>query len=169
MDYTQEIWKDAPDINGIKVSSFGRVMGRTGKILSQRKGSSPYFLFCTKVNGIRKSILTHRVVATAFVPNPHNLPTVNHKNSNKDDNSAQNLEWCSYSDNLKHSHLTGNRNHFKRKVEMIKDGVVIKVYDSILSTKQDFKNYSLIGRAVSGKYKNKTAYGYNWKYHENIH
>ena len=49
----------------------------------------------------------HRLVALAFIPNPNNLPCVNHKDGNKLNNSVENLEWCNYSENTLHSFKTG--------------------------------------------------------------
>lgn len=47
----------------------------------------------------RENYQVHRLVAKAFIPNPDNLPCVNHKNGIRDDNRAENLEWCTYSEN----------------------------------------------------------------------
>lgn len=57
--------------------------------------------------GITKSVLVNRVIALAFLPNPQNLPQVNHKDGNKENNAVSNLEWSSGSDNERHAHRTG--------------------------------------------------------------
>ena len=57
--------------------------------------------------GITKSVLVNRVVALRFLPNPDNLPQVNHIDGNKENNAVSNLEWASGSDNERHAHRTG--------------------------------------------------------------
>jgi hypothetical protein len=57
--------------------------------------------------GFKKSVLVNRVIALRFLPNPENLPQVNHKNGDKANNALDNLEWSSGSDNEKHAHRTG--------------------------------------------------------------
>ena len=64
---------------------------------------------CT--NGTTKTICIHILVAMAFVDNPNNLPEVNHIDTNRKNNIASNLEWCSHIDNIKHSVKMG---HYKR-------------------------------------------------------
>ncbi len=65
------------------------------------------------VNGKLKMVYVHRLIAIAFIPNPLNLPQVNHKNGIKDDNRPENLEWATAAQNLKHARDTG----LNRKVE----------------------------------------------------
>ena len=55
----------------------------------------------------RKNRNVHRVIAETFIPNPNNLPCVNHKDGNKQNNSVDNLEWCTHSENTLHSFRTG--------------------------------------------------------------
>ena len=55
----------------------------------------------------RKNRNVHRVIAETFIPNPNNLPCVNHKDGNKLNNSIDNLEWCTHSENVFHAYQTG--------------------------------------------------------------
>lgn len=82
------------------------------KILTPREHHKGYLQVHLRVEGKDKTIKIHRLAAEAFVPNLYNLPQVNHKDGNKKNNKAENLEWVSNSSNQKHAYKNGLR-HFK--------------------------------------------------------
>jgi hypothetical protein len=69
-------------------------------------------------DGRRRTPTVHRLIGNAFIPNPNNLETINHKDGNKLNNSIDNLEWMSRSDNLIHAYRTGIKPHPTRKLSV---------------------------------------------------
>lgn len=112
----------------------------------------------------------HRVVATAFLPNPENKPVVNHKDGNRLNNHVSNLEWVTYSENSLHARATGayttgrwskdGPNRGVRKVG--KDGALICVFDSVAEA----ANNAGVSRAVICKAARlgRISRGYFWEY-----
>lgn len=107
-----EIWKDIEGFVGFyQISSLGRVKSlhrlhraanpymQSERILKPRLNSSGYLYVDLYNDGKHKRCFVHRLVALHFVPNPNNLQEVNHKDENKTNNKANNLEWCSRSYN----------------------------------------------------------------------
>lgn len=87
-----------------KVDEHGNIYNKRGKCLKPNKNQKGYLrVYLYDNNHIRKSFCIHRLVATAFIPNPNNLPEVNHKDTNKENNSIENLEWCTGSENIRHA------------------------------------------------------------------
>ena len=98
----KEHWKAVPQFENYLVSDRGRVKTINGKILEQRKQSKGYMMVSLSNNGQYWRALVHRLVAIVFIPNPDNLPQVNHINEIKTDNRVENLEWVSAKQNINH-------------------------------------------------------------------
>ena len=101
----QETWKSLSDYNGlIEVSDLGKVRKVQGKaaMLKPRLDKGGYLYVHIRISklGIDRMVKIHRLVAKAFIPNPDNLPMVNHKDENKTNNCVSNLEWCTNKYNL---------------------------------------------------------------------
>lgn len=101
-----EIWKDIKNYEGLyKISNMGNVYSCiTNKLLKPSKNTHTKHLgVILRKNGKSKRFQIHRLVAEAFIPNPYNLPQVNHINEIQDDNRWFNLEWCTHQYNNKYS------------------------------------------------------------------
>lgn len=120
----KEIWKDIEDYKGLyQVSNLGRVRSleridalgrrRKGKVLADKHNNRGYHTIALCRDGNIEYKLIHRLVATAFLNNPNNLPQVNHKDENKANNAVSNLEWCTSEYNLNY----GTRNERLSKAE----------------------------------------------------
>ena len=126
--YAPEVFVDIPGYEGYyQVSNYGNVRsldrvikektGKTqtlkGRILKQRINPGGYHYIELGKNGTKATFAVHQLVAQAFIPNPDSKPTVNHIDGNKLNNSVANLEWSTYSENLKHAYKTGLRRTVK--------------------------------------------------------
>lgn len=89
------------DKNGKRYFHSGRYMKLTRE--KGRDGAGGYLVVNLRKNGTSRVVQVHILVAKAFIPNPDNLPTVNHKDGNKTKNNVGNLEWASYRENNIHA------------------------------------------------------------------
>lgn len=100
-----EIYRDVLGYEGrYQVTSWGRVYSvEKERFLIPQENEKGYLrVDLTEENGQRKHKKVHRLVATAFIPNPENKPQVNHKDGNKSNNSFTNLEWVTDKENKIH-------------------------------------------------------------------
>jgi hypothetical protein len=110
MTKIKEIWKDIPEYRGYyKISNLGNVFSFiSGKKLALCANGRGYvIIILTRPDIKKKTFLVHRLVAKLFVPNPYNLPQVNHKKGIKIDNRASELEWTNQSGNQIHAYKIG--------------------------------------------------------------
>lgn len=127
--------------------------------------------YCVKLSDCHriKRQLIHRIVAEAFVSNPNKYPCVNHKDENKSNNCAKNLEWCT----VRYNNNYGSKNEraaIKNKngkmskpvIQLDKEGHIIKEYPSIQEAKRQGFDNSYISKCCSGKAH--LHKGYIWKY-----
>ena len=108
--------------------------------------------------GVNKTYKVHRLVATAFIPNPLQLPCVNHIDGNKTNNHVSNLEWCTHSENLKHAFKTGlkrNDGEFNSQSKLTQEDVdhiraVYKPRDKEFSTVALGRKYGVHRKTITG-------------------
>lgn len=172
-NYIGEVWKDIADYEGLyQVSNFGRVRSlkyrKTEKIQIMKSfNRNSYLAVCLAKDSRTKFYNIHRLVAAAFLPNPNNLPCVNHKNEIKTDNRVENLEWCSYSYNNKYSNVNDKSAMSRRKpvIQYSSDNVILNIFKSATeASKQTGCNRNKIGACCLGK--RKMCGGYRWSFIE---
>lgn len=106
-----EQWRPIGQTNGlIEVSDKGRVrsnLRRKGYVLKTQPDKKGYHRVRVTIEREKYSFKVHREVAKLFLPNPGGLPQVNHKDGNKGNNAAENLEWCTNAENARHAVKSG--------------------------------------------------------------
>ena len=191
-----EEWMDIEGYEGLyQVSNEGRVKslqreivykdGRKKvleeKILRNILSDLGYYHVMLSKDGVPKRYKVHRLVAKAFIPNPNNLPIINHKDENPKNNVVDNLEWCTQGYNVRYGTMIErgrqtqfNREDLSKEVEQYTlDGDLVETFKSASEIERkypQFKTASVArccrgGQILNGKWQTITSYkGYMWKY-----
>lgn len=165
-------WKKSPIFpDEYLVSEMGEVKSlRSKKDLKPNEDKSGYLYYVLSVNGERKTVKAHRLVALAFIPNPDGKPSIDHIDGNRKNNSASNLRWVTCKENTNNP-LTKQRllkaccsrdfkamgelrNFGRKKTRVLKDGKVVREFETQREASV-FTNVSpgKVSQCVSGKKK----------------
>lgn len=166
MQHSNEVveeWRTIEGFENYEVSNLGRV--RRVEYIKQREDFNGYPIVNLYKGGEGKTAKVHRLVAQAFIPNPNNLPQVNHINEVKTHNIVTNLEWCSQ----QYNNSWGTRldriaaKHCKPIQQLSTDGTLIEEFDSTYDAqaKLDISN-SNICACLKGR--RRMAGGFLWRY-----
>lgn len=176
-----EEWKDIGGYEGLyQVSKYGRIISlprKCGfsytekKFLKIRINKCGYRYVVLYKNNKPKNLLVHRLVAEAFIPNPNNLPCVNHKDEDKTNNRVENLEWCTQKYNVNYG--TGLQRRIRSQSKPViginkKTGERIEFESSNEAQRQLGIGHSHISNCCRGTSNYKSAGGYYWKYKEEL-
>lgn len=169
-----EIWKDIPGYEGLyQVSNLGNVRSlnynKTGeiKLLKPFTSHNGYRIVSLSNNGKLKGYTIHRLVANAFIPNPNNLPQVNHIDENKTNNRTDNLEWCTQAYNNTYGTHTKrvSKSNSIPVAQYDKNGILINTYlGAADAEKHTGFAHQDISKCCRGIKWHKTVGGYIWKY-----
>lgn len=183
MEYTDEEWRPIPGWEGLyEISNKGRVrsLGRWVSFGNQMRYAKPTILKPAKTNGryykvgLRqfgcvKYYLVHRLVAMAFIPNPDDLPEIDHIDENIFNNEVSNLRWA---DRKIQQHGTALERAKQTKIARLDgkpvlqklNGVIVGGYPNVATAARALgvKGCNCISQAALGK--RRSAYGYEWQY-----
>lgn len=173
-----EIFKDIKDLEGkYQVSNFGNILSlnynHTGKpkLLKPGKDTNGYPMVILIKDGKRKMFSVHRLVAEAFLENPHNYPVINHKDEDKTNNRVENLEWCTISYNNNYgthneriSKAMTNGKLSKIVLQFSLSEEFIREWPSAMECDRNGFNQCSVSKCCRGE--QKTHKGFIWRYKE---
>ncbi len=161
-----------------EVTCSGEVINtKTGRVLKTSKNKDGYLQVVLYKKGRKKTFKVHRLVAQVFIPNPDNLPEINHKDENKTNNTIfvredgsvdfdkSNLEWCTHEYN--NNYGTRNEKVAKAKsktvLQLRKDGSLVRVWKSAMEVQRQL-GFAQTHISACCRGELYSSYGYKWSY-----
>ena len=134
-----------------------------GKILKPRSNNRGYLMIRLYKNGIYRDFLLHRIVSTAFIPNPDKKFQVNHLDEDTLNNSAENLEWCTQKENVNYG--TGIKRSSEKRSKQVLCVELNQIFPSLTDAARQLRlSVGNISNVLAGRYK--TAGGYHFEFAE---
>lgn len=169
-----EIWKEI--LPYYEVSNFGNVRTKSRRVKTYygfrqtvprsvpiTDNGHGYKLFGTQIDHKRKNFYIHRAVAELFIPNPSNLPEVNHKDGNKANNHISNLEWVTLQQNRAHAVVSGFiKNGESSPSAKLKESDVVEILDLFLKNPGANKTHCARKYGIKDTTVHKILNGHRW-------
>jgi len=171
----EEIWEDIEGFEGLyRISNLGRVYSLTKDVVMKGKHNNRKYVQITLTkNGKQHYFLLHRLVASHFIDNPEGLPQVNHKDENKENNAANNLEWCTNKYNAHYGtrieRTTNNEKYRKSREEMKRKVIAVSTDGEVEIKLNSIKSAKMLGFSTSKitdccRGKCEIYKGFKWEY-----
>lgn len=174
----EEIWKPIEECPDYHISNFGRIKSFkydkiNGKIIKPSECTKGYLQLDLRLDGRkgknRVHLAVHRLVARAFIPNPDNLPQVNHKDENKTNNNVENLEWCTSEYNCNYgTHVERVTEKIRVPIYSVDEDGNIEYFSGVREAERKmmerFGKHGNVSAALVGR--QKTSLGRRWFYQD---
>lgn len=185
----KEEWRSVKGYKYYEISNLGRLRSKDrtvrknrsylkkGRLLNPTKDKNGYFTFDLKEDGDHKNVKIHRLVAEAFIPNPHNKPFINHIDNNPSNNRVDNLEWATPKENSEHMSKQGRNKRTKEwlqnleesakayrkaiKATNIKTGEIL-IFEGVKKVRDFGFQPSCVSNCCTGK--RREHKGYKWEF-----
>ena len=165
------------DTDEVRIKSNGQpyIYHKKSKVLKQKIcGNCPYYRINLHKDKEEYTKMVHQLVAEAFVPNPNNLPCINHKDEDKTNNLPENLEWCTTQYNNTYGHAREKlRDAVSHPIEQLTmDGQRVAIFRSarelerLSGGKYFARNITKVANCTTTRYN--SVYGYRWRFIDKI-
>lgn len=183
------MWKDIPGYEGLyQASDSGHIRSVDrfdiggnkikGVVLKQRSARGGYLRVGLWKDGVMKTTLVHRAIAAAYVPNPEAKPQVNHVDENKENNTAENLEWVSCKENVNHgtrnARIVANSDRVGAAEKLRKSVIQMTIEDKVVAKWPSIRSAARATGINNGSISNccrgikKSTHGFKWALAEEV-